>query len=247
MKHVSLLLIVSVIALLPLHVAQATEKIVMVTPLPNTEVIGRWVELIFIDAFQRIDLELEYKQYPPRRCGEMANAGQVAGELGRPDGYEEMFPNLVKVEEPSLSVYYAAYSTAPDIRLDGWESLKGTNYKVEYLRGAARSAQELPALVKPENLSEVNEVIQGLKKLRAGRTDVFVVVADMVDPLLATDSSYSGIHEAGIMETVHMYPYLHKKHADLAPELAKALKALKEEGLIEQFQAQAVKEVGTNK
>jgi hypothetical protein len=100
--------------------------------------------------------------------------------------------------------------------------------------------------VAPDKLSEVNEVIQGLKKLHAGRTDVFVIPSNMVDPLLATDPSYSSIRKAGIMEVVHMYPYLHKTYADLAPKLAEALKAIKEEGLIEQFQGQAAEEVGAN-
>ena len=233
---VSLGFLISFLIFTPLQAVGASEKIVMVTPLPNTEMLGKWVELIFTEAFRRIDLELEYRQYPPKRCGVMANTGQVAGELGRPAGYEKTYPNLVRVEEPSLSTYYAAYVTDPDIQLDGWESLKGTDYKVEHLRGATHSMQKLPEVVTADNLSEVNEVIHGLKKLRAGRTNVFVIPSNMVDPLLAVDPSFSGIRKAGIMETVHMYPYVHKSRADLAPKLAEALKDIKAEGLIEQYQ-----------
>jgi len=225
---ISLSILMVLIVFSPIHTVWAGEKIVMVTPLPNTEVLGKWVELIFSEAFRRLDLEMEYRQYPPKRCGEMANTGAVDGELGRPYGYDALYPNLVRVEEPSMSTYYAAYVTDPDIQLEGWESLKGTNYKVEHLRGAALSTQKLPEVVKPDNLSEINEVTQGLKKLRAGRTDVFVIAANMVDPLLATDTSYSTIRKAGIMAEVHMYPYLHKKHKDLAPKLAAALKEIKE-------------------
>lgn len=50
-----------------------------------------------------------------------------------------------------------------------------------------------------------------------------------------------------VMREVHMYPYLHKKHTDLAPKLAEALKAIKEEGLIEEYQKQAVEKVGAAK
>ena len=43
-----------------------------------------------------------------------------------------------------------------------------------------------------------------------------------------------------VMGEVQMYPYLHKKHADLVPKLEAALKAMKEEGLIEELKAKAV-------
>ena len=40
------------------------------------------------------------------------------------------------------------------------------------------------------------------------------------------------------------YPYIHKKHAALAPRLAAALKQMKSEGLIETYRLQAERDMG---
>ena len=42
---------------------------------------------------------------------------------------------------------------------------------------------------------------------------------------------------------VPLYPYLHRRHAELAPRLAAALKQMKSEGLIERYRAEVLREV----
>ncbi len=54
----------------------------------------------------------------------------------------------------------------------------------------------------------------------------------------------SKIRIAGVMESFPIYPYLHKKHASLAPKMAEIIKAMKAEGLIEQYRIMVDKEFG---
>jgi len=41
-----------------------------------------------------------------------------------------------------------------------------------------------------------------------------------------------------------LYPYLHPKRAELAPQLAFALKEMKAEGLVERYRLEALRELG---
>jgi polar amino acid transport system substrate-binding protein len=43
---------------------------------------------------------------------------------------------------------------------------------------------------------------------------------------------------------VPTYPYLHRKHADLAPRLAAVLKQMKSEGLIKAYRLQVERDLG---
>jgi hypothetical protein len=58
-KLISLLLVIACIGFTPFQSVLAAEKIVMVMPLSTTDTLGKWVELIFTEAFHRLNLELE--------------------------------------------------------------------------------------------------------------------------------------------------------------------------------------------
>ncbi len=103
----------------------------------------------------------------------------------------------------------------------------------------------MPKIVNSENLSDVTTSAQGLKKLISGRTDLFVEDESSILALVQTpEFKGSKIRIAGIMESFPIYPYLHKKHASLALKMAEILKAMKAEGLIEQYRIMVDKEFG---
>jgi ABC-type amino acid transport substrate-binding protein len=132
-----------------------------------------------------------------------------------------------------------AFATNAAIQLNGWESLRGATYRVEYLIGAVVE-RNLQQVVKPGLLSAVATAEQALKKLRAGRTDIFVHVESLVLPLLQTpEFKDAGIAPVGVMEKQDAYPFLHNKHAALAPKLAEVMQQMKAEGLFAQYQKQA--------
>jgi len=173
----------------------------------------------------------------------MADAGKVDGEMARIHTYADAHPDLVRCEEPLLSARFVAVATNPLIRLDGWESLRGKDYKVEYMRGVKKFEEKLPGLVSKKNLSEISDWSLGLKKLLAGRTDVYMdAEITLLKPLKTGEFKNSGIKIVGVLEEVPIYPYLHKKHRSLVPKLAETLKKMKEEGLIAQYEAMAEEE-----
>lgn len=76
-----------------------------------------------------------------------------------------------------------------------------------------------------------------MKRLIAGRTDIFIEQEYIVDETLGEldkdKFAPSSVYQAGIMWMGSNYLFLHKKHASLLPKIAEVLKAMKQEALIE--------------
>ncbi len=103
---------------------------------PENDHLGKWERLIHTEIFRRLGVKIEFRDYPTKRAGMEADAGNVDGEAGRIYQYADAHPNLIRVEESLLAVSYAAFTAKDSIpQLNGWNSLKGTTYYVEYQRG----------------------------------------------------------------------------------------------------------------
>jgi polar amino acid transport system substrate-binding protein len=201
---------------------------------------GRWLDLIYSEVFRRLGYQFKYVGYPGGRAPIMAESGEVDGEIHRAAEYEKTAKNLMKVPEPSFSVKYIAYAVIPGIVLNGWGSLKDKNYAVEYRRGSQVPEAALTDVVRPEMLSKITTAEQGLEKLIMGRIDIYVdqelVVAETLKSLPRSRFDSLKVYQAGIMWTGESYVFLHKKHADLVLKIAEILKAMKQDGLITQYE-----------
>lgn len=212
------------------------KKMIMVFTRPKHDCFGKWVYLIFTEAFKRMGMELVFENYPAKRCSYLADEGMVDGELGRVYSYNAAHPNLVRIEEHITSIRWAAYSIDPTIQLDDWKNFKGTDYKVEYRRGLTVAELKLSEVVKKENLSVVERIPQGLKKLLKGRTDIYVDVEETVTQYLITEEfEHSKIRKVGLLEEETLHAFLHKKNKSYASKLSDVLKKMKQEGLFEKY------------
>ncbi len=219
------------------------KKIVLVYLVPKEAFLGKWFNLIYTEAFQRMGLEFEYQQYPGKRCTVLADDGRVDGEVARIATYAEGHPNLIRVEESPLSVEFLALASDQSITVTSWESLRGTDYHIVGMRGVKKLQEKLPGLIKENQLTLVRKWEQGLKMLMSGRADLFIDVNFGAPTLLNTEAfKDSGIQVVGLMEENPTYAYLHKKHHALAPKLAAVLKEMKEEGLIDRYRTMAAAE-----
>lgn len=210
---------------------------------PSEDSTWRWGELLYTEAFRRIGVDFQYKVYPPSRASFMADSGQIDGEPARIAEYAESHENLIRVDEPVVIDKVLACAIEPGIKLERWESLRNTDYRVDYYRGVAIVEKNLPMVVDPENLSAISEPILAFKKMIAGRTEVYVDSIERIVPLLnSPEFKNSGIHIVGTLAEVPSYPYLHKRHASLVSKLSEALKQMKAEGVFERYLEQAQKE-----
>ena len=219
------------------------ERIVMATFGQENSFASRWLELIYIDAFQQLGVGLEIRFFPAARAGAEAQAGNVDGELARSLEYEATQSAMIHVPEPTMYVATAAYTLRPDIQLpNGWEALRGSPYRIEYRFGFSITERRLMAVVPATSLSAVQNSETGLRKLMLGRTDLYVDTVEAIEPLLTSkEFSRSGIHVASVLQRGPLYAYLNKKHAHLAPRLAMILRKMRESGQIERYRLQALK------
>jgi len=143
---------------------------------------------------------------------------------------------MIRVQEPIAIVNFSAFTTNPSIKLYGWNSLKNTDLRVDHVRGIVLSKKMLTKFVKKENLSAVNNIDQGLKKLISGRTDVFIYLDTIINMSLNLPKfKNNNILNAGDLETIKVHLFLNKKYNALEPEFSTVIKAIKSEGLANQY------------
>lgn len=201
---------------------------------------GKFLNLVYTEAFRRLGMTFVYKTYPTKRCSFLSDSGKVDGELSRVYSYDEAHPNVIRVEEPHWTSGFIAVTVVPSIHLDGWESLKDTGLRVNYRRGIKGCETNLPKVVKPENLERTNSVSQGYKKLLKGRVDIFVGAELNIMSILESDEfRNSKLRIAGVMEKFTAHIFLHKKHKALVAQLSNVLKDMKKERLFEKYRGTA--------
>lgn len=209
---------------------------------PRESPLYRWVELIYTEVFSRLNIKLEVESYPLKRASTHANTGKVDGEPARIYSYATSYPNLVRVEESVFSMTVVAYTADPSTpELNGWKSLKNTDYLIEYPHGMKICEDNLSKVVKPEQLRSISESHQGLAMLADKRIDLYVddlnATAPLVhDPKLQLQNK---VRVVGVMESIPLYMYVYKRHQSMTPQLATIIKTMKSEGLIEQYRKTA--------
>ncbi|MDG9669372.1 hypothetical protein ONV78_16650 [Hahella sp. CR1] len=201
---------------------------------------GRQYKLFYTEVFRRLNMEFEMKTFPSKRCGALANSGLVDGLPSRVAGYEAAHPNLIRINAPLWEVSFTAYALSPSLRVTGWRSLAGQGLRVDCRLGVRNCEEELPKIKQLGPVEFVANANLGLRRLQARRTDLYIDLDFVVDPLLhAEEFSHASIHKAGVLESVPTYLYVHKRNQDLAPALEATLTAMREEGLIAQFNPMA--------
>ncbi len=195
---------------------------------------GRWIFLIYQEAFKRLGYTLEYVEYKPKEASEKSDSGKIDGEINRVPDYNLKHPNLIRVEEPHFIMSFSAYTSLPDVSLNGWKSLKDTTYNVVYRLGVRKCEIEIPQYVPASNIDTVNYVFNGLKKIASKKADIYIDVDSSIEEELNSDTFLeAGIRKAGVMEQITAHAFLHKKHEALVPLLSQTLKEMKQEGIIQ--------------
>lgn len=208
---------------------------------------SRWVALIYNEAFKRLGIPFRLEHYTLARRAALVEEGIADGETSRVHSYGNNRPNLVRVEESLIDLGFSLYTANPALRLERIEDLRATNYLVEYRRGILICENAVKGAVPAERISDVLTQEQGLKKLIARRTDLYCDLDAYVLQELQS-SEFKGATNVrkviSVGKAVPTYPYLNKKHAELAPRLAAVLKQMKAEGLIEAYRLQVERDLG---
>jgi len=209
----------------------------------KTTRLYRCFERMYTEAFRRLGIPLQIADHNLTRRNALLSAGAIDGEMARARAYGDAHPELIRVEEPVFEFGFALFAVNQEVRLEKLEELAATGYAVEYRRGILVCENTLKKLVPPERLSDVLTTVQGVKKLQAGRTDLycelepFYIEEALAEPELQGAAPVRRVLRFAALPT---YPYLHKRHAALAPRLVAVLRQLKAEGIYDAFFQDAV-------
>lgn len=225
--------------------AAGPASITMGTEVDETTFAGKWMRKIYFEAFKRLAIPLEVVVFPTKRLSVAVDEGVIDGEFLRIYDYANAHPNLVRVEVPVLEVAFALYVANPELRLARLEDLPATTLSGEYRRGMLICETMLKPLLPPERMMDINTTEQGLKKLLAKRSDFYcdndnAVLSELIRPEFKDAAPVRKLIE---LKLLPLYPYLHRKRAELAPALATALKQMKAEGLIERYRQDSLQEL----
>lgn len=192
---------------------------------PYTTAAGDgFLDIVAGEMFRRVGRELRLIKLPPERALINVNDGIDDGDLTRIAGLERQYPNLVRVPEKILDWEFAAFckqcpaeSSWTAVRHHAVGHIKGWKIYEQHMAGAERvtTAVDTAQLFRLLSLERIEVALYehwiGLAYLKQqGIDDVRV----LLPPLSSRE----------------MFIYLHKRHAELVPKLAAALRELKREG-----------------
>lgn len=200
----------------------------------------RLTKLYYDEAFKRLGIPIEIAIFPLARRAALVEQGAIDGESSRVLAYADAHPELVRVEESTSDLTFALFTASPTLRANSLAELSA-NTLVEYRRGVLVCENTLKKAIPPERLSGVTSAQQGVKKLLAGRSDVYCDIDLYVSGTLysAEFKGISQVRKLFDIATLPVYIYLARRHADLAPRLAATLKQMKAEGLMDRYRIEA--------
>lgn len=200
-----------------------------------------FLDVIATEAFRRVGATLQLIKLPAERGLINANAGIEDGDMVRIAGLEKLYPNLIRVPEKIIDWEFVAYGKNPGVPAT-WPVIRG--YTVGHITGWKIYEHKLKGA---KQVVSINGPAQMFNLLGRGRIDI-ALYARWMGQAYIKQLNLKGIHELKpALAKKEMFIYLHKHHANLAPKLAKALRALKQEGFygrVEKEKLSAYREKG---
>jgi ABC-type amino acid transport substrate-binding protein len=185
-------------------------------------------EAILKKIGKKIGVSFVLEVLPGKRADKYLEKSLIDGDIGRILEFGQIYPHLIRIEEPIASFPYYAYAAKHEIKIKKWLDLKP--YSVVYVAGTTY----IEANLKPihNKLHTIGSIKQAVRFIAAKRADIFVS-----SPLEMEEFQKSGeLRMLGInksqtpISTLNFYTYFQPKHALIAKKYNLALKQLKMDG-----------------
>jgi polar amino acid transport system substrate-binding protein len=244
-------LLVAAVAVLWLGVAPAQPAtgapFVMGTDHDETTFAGQWMRRVYAEAFRRLELPLRVENYPTKRLTLMLARGAIDGEFARFAAYEAAHPELVRVPQAVFEGEIALFVTNAALHVQRLEDLAAANLRGGFRRGVMLCEEALKRWLPAGRFSDVTTTEEGLRNLIEGPPGFFhcdteaSVKSALYSPSFKQAPPIRKLIVVGGAQP--LYPFIHRKHAELAPRLAQVLKAMHAEGLIERHRRDVDREL----
>lgn len=217
--------------------AQDSQKKVVLSGIMDNvthEIVGAVVAA----AYERAGIPMEIRWVPAKRALNEANSGRSDGDVGRIEGTEKVWPNLVPVPTPVMVFKAHAYSTNVDAKINDWSDLKP--YRIGIIRGIRYSD------IATENMQrkEANSPQQLMHLLINNYVDVVVLTDNVAYLTITRDFPKAGIHPVGgLLANQPLYHFVNRRNRKLVARLDAALQEMTASGEIEKIKQRALNEI----
>lgn len=183
-------------------------------------------DLVLTEAFKRMGMQLKIMRLPSERALQNANDANDDGTFAQVAGLSKMYPNLIQVPEPITRFEFIAISRKYNVPIIGWKSLAPFN--VGFITGWKILEENITG---SKSLTKVKDKTVLFDMLMAERLDLIVYDRRQAMAVLQDMRTAETINFMEPSLAVHdMYPYLHKKHENLALPLAETIRTMKADG-----------------
>lgn len=212
--------------LLTSNAVQAEERLYRIG-MPCIEASGCYspeIEAFFGELYSRMGLESKIVYLPRRRDLKYSNEGKTDASAGRVKAHLSDYPNLIPVEIPIAVEPLAAFTVKPGIKIESWADLR--NLKV----GIVLGSMPVGLLCKQNDINPcvTNEISKVFRLLHELKIDA--VVHNLHIGRTVAKAHKIPFKTSPVLHKSYMYHLLNRKHAHLAPDLAKIIKEMHEDG-----------------
>lgn len=216
---------IAAFVLLTVALPQASAQTLQIG-VPENNALGLAAQEVMRQAYARLGITLEARPLPLRRALQMAESGDLDGDLMRSAAALEGATQLIRIEVPVGRVVASAYQRGdcPDSITVAELAKK----KVAYFRGT----RFVELLLPPQALMESRDNWDALRRLQRGLVDYALDVELVSDINLIRHGVTDICKIAEPILTVPLFHVLNRRHAALAPKLQQALQAMQDRGEI---------------
>jgi len=230
-KKKSVSLFFTLFIVVPTAVAETVKEVTFSAGAPLVNYQASLIIPILTEAFKRNGIKFNAHYYPSLRSLMMSNSGKSDGELHRVYDFHQLsagkYSNLIRIESKLLSVSLAVFAKK-NIKIENLDDLKA--YTAVYYRGRKDVEILLNKLLPPEMIGQATTDTQAFKILSVGAVDVVISESSQAHKIIAANPKFSDIVEITTLGQSEIYAYIHKKHQNLAPKIAKTIDAMKADG-----------------
>ncbi len=224
----SLMLCAMLAALAPLPSRAQEMTIAMIDQGQFMEQVTR---AVLTEAYAKIDVPVRFKEVPAARALAESSSGVTDGELHRIANLSVRFPTLVQVNVPVNWFDTVVVTRKVRFTPNGWKSLRP--YRIGYHYGIQAFEHATEGM--KVDTAPTNELV--LRKLQRGRTDIALMTDVEARELIARLGDAQLRVLSPPIARIALYHYVHKKHAQLVPQLEAALRSMEADGSIEAIRA----------
>jgi polar amino acid transport system substrate-binding protein len=190
----------------------------------------RLIMRIVSEAYDRLQIPVEYFEFPGKRSLYEANAGYVDADLSRIKDVDKEFTSLRRVPTPIYWFEATAFSKNKNLNIAGWESLR--DLRLGIMRGmifAERGVKGFP------KVTVVDKPIHLFKMLESDRIDV-AIFSDLNGLAIIKELRLSSLQALKPpLERIEAFHYVHKKHEALVPKLDAIFQDMKNSGQLDRM------------